>query len=509
MKRFALFTPFLFALASLLQLYYVAAVAVSPSQILRPLLVLWALLLCLLLPIQWLLRDWTWTAVFLVVFVLGFYYSSDFFSTISILILILSLVWLVFGRVAKIKVEISHFLNLLTGVGLFFVFYALFVIGAMLLKIPWSVYADSVASVKLNSQYNLSNPVVKRDIYYIILDGYARSDVLQELFGFDNSEFVNELKELGFIVPENFHSNYPMTHLSVTSTLNMEYLDELTPGLEQTYNRWLMKPFIDHSRVRTLLEGEGYKTISISSDWTITENATTDKYIHPYPVMLNDFERFVLGSTPMRVAGPLLQGFVSVGSAETHRKVVLFSLETLSSMPEVSGSKFVFAHIISPHPPFIFDKDGNPVAIPYTFNFKDGNEYPGAGEGYGWGYINQLQFINRRLKDTLSTIIANSENPPVIIIMADHGSGLLTDFSSAKNTCAWERFSPFAAYYLPEVDGQSIPSDGSAVNAFRIIFNEYFDAGFPLLESRQYFYRHPVSFYEFEDVTERVDDRCY
>ena len=69
-----------------------------------------------------------------------------------------------------------------------------------------------------------------------------------------------------------------------------------------------------------------------------------------------------------------------------------------------------------------------------------------------------------------------------------------------------ELFSPFAAFYLPGVEG--VPSDTSAVNTFRIIFNEYFNAGFPLLENRQYFYKYQVSFYDFEDVTAEINDRC-
>jgi len=71
-----------------------------------------------------------------------------------------------------------------------------------------------------------------------------------------------------------------------------------------------------------------------------------------------------------------------------------------------------------------------------------------------------------------------------------------------------ERFSPFAAYYLPGVDDYSITTITSAVNTFRIVFNKYFDANLPLRENRQYYYMNQLSFYEFEDVSTRVDDRC-
>jgi hypothetical protein len=98
-------------------------------------------------------------------------------------------------------------------------------------------------------------------------------------------------------VPDFSHSNYPATPLSIGSTLNMDYVQAFVPALNTSPHRWLMAPYIDHSRVRALLESQGYKTISISTNWTITDNVTTDVYLHPAPVMLTDFEGFILDLT--------------------------------------------------------------------------------------------------------------------------------------------------------------------------------------------------------------------
>jgi hypothetical protein len=508
MKRFALAIPFLFTLASLLQLYYISAIVVSPDQILRPLVALWLLLIFLILPVHYFLRDWNWTVLFLTVFVAGFYFSSTLFLTVFIFIIIGGGVWMTLGWLKNIKFGFGQWFGLLAGVGIFFVGYSLFVTGNMLMEIPWKSYKDAVYGVRTYSPENFSEPAIKRDVYYIVLDGYARSDIVQEVYGFDNSEFETYLEKLGFVIPVSYHSNYPATHLSIASTLNMQYLQELVPGLEKSYNRWLMKPIIDNSRVRTFLENEGYKTIAIGTNWSITNNTTTDLYYHPYPVMLSDFEGFVLDNTPLSAFVSLIQEFASVPSFESQRKTVLYNFETLASLPEVSGPKFVFAHIISPHPPFVFDRSGNPVDTPYSFSFKDADGYPGSPEEYRLGYLEQLQFVNHNLEKTIAVILSNSEIPPIIILQADHGSGLLTDFSSLSNTCVKERFSPFAAYYLPDLDGRSIPPEISAVNTFRIIINEYFNASLPLLENRQYYYKDPVSFYEFDDVTGLVNEQC-
>ena len=203
---------------------------------------------------------------------------------------------------------------------------------------------------------------VKRDVYFIVLDGYARADILQELYEFDNSEFISELERQGFVVPDAAVSNYPATHLSIPSMLNMDYIQNFAPGMENNYQRWLMSPFIDHSRVRAWLEQQGYTAVSISTNWSITDNATTDTYFQPYPVMLNDFEGFLLDSTPLNLFQPLLRTFASVPSFETQRRVILYNFESLARLPDIRGPKFVIAHIIAPHPPFVFDENGGTEA---------------------------------------------------------------------------------------------------------------------------------------------------
>jgi hypothetical protein len=122
--------------------------------------------------------------------------------------------------------------------------------------------------------------------------------------------------------------------------------------------------------------------------------------------------------------------------------------------------------------------------------------------------VAQVQFVNRQLQQTIDAILLQSDLPPIIILQADHGSGMLTDLASPEHTCIRERFSPFAAYYLPGVGHEVIPSDISTVNLFRILLNEYFETQLPLLESKQYFYKTTQSYYDFEDVTARLGDAC-
>src|SRR5262245_14735263 len=57
------------------------------------------------------------------------------------------------------------------------------------------------------------------DIYYIILDGYARHDVMKSHFDFDNTDFLDHLERKGFYVARNSTANYCQTPLCVSSSL--------------------------------------------------------------------------------------------------------------------------------------------------------------------------------------------------------------------------------------------------------------------------------------------------
>ena len=69
------------------------------------------------------------------------------------------------------------------------------------------------------------------NVYYIILDAYTSSKVLKDVFDFDNQDFISQLNERGFHVTENSHSNYASTFTSLTSSLNMEYVNYLTSAV--------------------------------------------------------------------------------------------------------------------------------------------------------------------------------------------------------------------------------------------------------------------------------------
>jgi hypothetical protein len=162
------------------------------------------------------------------------------------------------------------------------------------------------------------------DIYYIILDGYARSDYMHQAIGLDNSEFIAFLERQGFYVAANSRSNHNWTSLSLSSSLNLtlaQYLGaNMLPGYYPT-------PFVDHphSLVRRP-EQIGYRSVAFQSGYLPTEWIDADVYLGPATdspsspskgFQPNAFESMLLDTTLLQ---PLLSWppIVSPGDPNAH-----------------------------------------------------------------------------------------------------------------------------------------------------------------------------------------------
>jgi hypothetical protein len=313
------------------------------------------------------------------------------------------------------------------------------------------------------------------DIYYIITDSYARSDLLNANLDYDNSRFISDLEEKGFYVAKCSQSNYPRTDVSLGSSLNLDYLqnlnDKFNPKNEDRTQLW---ESILHSTARYELEKAGYKTVAFASGFAFTEITTADIYLSPSPIWsaMTEFETLLIRTTPARNLETL--GLVDLGQIDGQRyrdrtKLVLGSMEKLAQMP---GPKFVFIHLLQPHPLFVFGPNGSPTN---PAPFMDANGIY-SQENYYSGYRNQVEYISNQLEKAVSTLLTDSIRPPIIIIQGDHGPWLQTGS---------DQFKILNAYYLPGHNNLLYPTI-SPVNTFRLIFDTYLGADYPLLKDISY-----------------------
>jgi len=343
------------------------------------------------------------------------------------------------------------------------------------------------------------------DIYYIILDAYGREDTLLELYDYDNSSFINELQNMGFYVADCSVSNYEKTVFSLPTTLNMNYLDKLGgDNLKRKSAPYpdlvKFKSLFSNNEVRRFLEANGYTTVAFQTgyywaswqdadyyfSYTQINNGTDiEKFIH---TSLNEFESLLVQTsagllfTDLLNKGDLnldldIEDDQEVSIGETEKQIryntVNFALNMLEDIPNsIRGPKFVYAHIVSPHQPYVFDPNGEFVA-----NQDDVNQ----------GYPDQVLFINQRVLTIVENIIQSSEIPPIIILQGDHGP------PDTESTPA--RMEILNAYYLPDGGNNTLYSSITPVNSFRLIFDQYFGTKYGLLDDVSWrsvdFYRNP------------------
>jgi hypothetical protein len=344
------------------------------------------------------------------------------------------------------------------------------------------------------------------DIYYIVLDGYGRSDVLRELYDYDNSAILKKLEGLGFYVASAATSNYSQTMLSLSSSLNMTYLDTVAEQLgTQSNERAALKRLIADSRVVRRLKALGYRFVTFPSGFSGTQALDGVDLTMSSGYTPTEFHNLLIGRSPMPAMLAGLGVAVQDWQHAAHRRRIDHIFDTLPALGTASQPQFVFAHVLSPHPPFVFGSDGTPLNPPREFSFNDGSGWvrEGGRPAYLKGYAAQAQYIGARAADAASRILARNSNA-VIIIQGDHGPGAHLNMNSYSDSNMRERMAILNAYHVPPVVRERLYAKVSSVNSFRLVLGHLFGPRMEALQDEAYFspWRAP---YDFVHVTDEVN----
>ncbi|MFA9491114.1 MAG: hypothetical protein ACERK1_07780 [Anaerolineales bacterium] len=536
MKLVTLLTPFLFAVFPVFNLLEYNLGEVFAQDAIRALVISVFLAALLLLICYLIVRSWVKAAIMASILLLAFYSYGHLYNEIKVwniggyiigrhryllpaMISIVALIWFGIIRVRD-EATLIKILKWMFIASVVLVVIPVFEIGFYHqdeLGEMFHAEENEVSVIQPIQMSNAENP----DIYYIILDGYTREDILEEHFAYDNSSFIDSLERRGFYVASESNSNYAQTGLSMASSLNMEYVNYIsdTEGKSST-NRRLLNEMIASSKTAELLKSLGYRTVSFESGFVSAGfhepdiffapdySETQQKFALLSGLNLNEFEGILLSTTALRGIFDLYvqgqneaKGTISDFHHQKHRMRVLQTFSNMETVPDLEGPFLVYAHVISPHPPFIFGPLGEEVEMAGVYTHKD------AGcctkEEYIEGYTDQLSYISKITLLTIDRILVASDPPPIIIIQGDHGPASSLDWQSPTETSIAERVSILNAYYVPEYDQTAFYPSITPVNSFRLLFNTYFGTGYPILEDKIYFspWSRP---YDFVEVTDQV-----
>jgi hypothetical protein len=536
MNKKMVYYPFLFFLYPVLSLWAQNVREIFPLQVYRALLVT-ILLGVLFLLISWLVvRQWSKAALisaaaYLLVFSYGHLYNflkqvnDDLAHHRHILVvygcLLLIWIFMVLRRNAPIEVLSSMF----NVIGL-----TLLIMPVYVLLAHWFINANK-ASQPVPVAAMTGDDGQQPDIYYIILDGYGREDILEKYYGYDNSALIDYLEGKGFYVADQSRSNYISTVLSLSSSLNMQYIDTLMPHVNPLEDREVqlseyesdLLELIHHSDVRSFLAGNGYSLVTYDNDFktTIRDADVLLGYSSLFSrnggsegsksLNVNGFEGLLLETS---IARAWIDWQVAQGGGNIliespylgHRARVLDMFESLKEIPQLEGDNFVFMHFLVPHPPFVFGPNGEMIQHDNSFTLSDGVNYPGSPRKYAREYADQISYINQYIEQVVAHILDNSQTPPIIIIQGDHGPRMSLNFKNPGVEDLEGPFSNFNAFYLPGIDQEVLYPTITPVNSFRIVLNAYFGAGFELLADENYLSTstQPFNFMKITDLIQPV-----
>lgn len=340
------------------------------------------------------------------------------------------------------------------------------------------------------------------DVYYIILDGYGRHDALQQFIDYSNSDFLDALRKRGFLVADKSHSNYVQTEISIPSSLNMNFIPTLLPDIDPNEGQ---RVSLDHlardNEAERQFTARGYKTTLVTSGFPIFDHVASN---YMYTAKKNQ----TLMEATLTMSSPLANAGSDNAMYQERREQLLGAFEALKRMAgRRAKPRFIFAHILAPHPPFVFDAEGRPVRPPYPFGLWDGSDFEAAGmksDEYRKGYAEFVQNVNRWVLSAIDTILSKKGVRPIIILQGDHGSKRFLNQNDLSKTDVRECFANLFAILAPPSVMKGIYPSITPVNELRVVLNGLFNAQLPMLPDRSWYSAYDKP-YRFIDVTDAVD----
>lgn len=272
----------------------------------------------------------------------------------------------------------------------------------------------------------------------------------------------------------------------------MKYLNYLVDQVgERSTDRTPLRDLVMHHDVAKTFKSLGYKYVQIGSQWGWTAMPSPEadikiqskaeaeaKFLN---IPLDEFALVYLQTTALKpwIATNLRENLV----AKTQG-----AFDRTKQVPGRKEPTVTFTHVVSPHPPYLFDRNG---VIP--------DQTPLELDNHGFSdrekFVDQTVYVNNQILQLVDHILKESDQPPIIVIASDHGSAAslrsrdLVDIDPNKlnEKGVRERMGILNAYYFPDKQYDQLYETITPVNTFRVILKEFFDPKTELLPDRSYF----------------------
>lgn len=414
-------------------------------------------------------------------------------------------------RIAKRKGSFSEAFRLPTTFVANISVVAIFVLTAVSMQMGVTAYRVSAETNKI--QENVDAVEISGDgqtdahglpdIVHIVLDGYSRADVLQSSYNFDNSPFLSALADRGFRILGGAQTPYNQTLFVMSSIFSLGPIDG-----------FMTTPITDHSRIvmrrvlaQSVREGPVLKTLNqlgyhlqtAPSSYlplqlsSIAETVANGSIVNPLELQGNLILSYDLIAKPPILNILSEQWFDDRFGAPAVNFRLMQELPNRRFAERRNQPRFIYQHILAPHPPFNITADGSPRKTGGLREvLDDGPQLIGDDETnrilYREGYLEKLRYVNRAIVSHIDYLQKTRTGPLIIILHGDHGGGLNLDPEDKAKTCARERFSPLFAVYASDSSVlKEFNPDFNLVNTYRAIFRAILNSDLPDQPNRSKF----------------------
>lgn len=303
----------------------------------------------------------------------------------------------------------------------------------------------------------------KPNVYYLLFDEYGGDENLEYYFGYDNSDFYDQLEQRGFSVSHStYNTESCWTDTLVPNLLNLNYVasDDMPEKARREYleSPYLVELLRENGYGVNLINHRAYLRVSDARELTegqvednISEYLLENSIFYKIDYFYTRINRLLFENYRDNYAGPLTNCFDALKTC----------------YQETDGPTLTISYIQAPHAPFLFNSDGSLRELTTGWFWKDDTLYPG-----------QLQYVNSVILETIDNIQKNDPTA-VILLMSDHGARvplhMVEQFGGPRFDTQTQTHIMQNALCCVYVPGKDLDIEGmTGINATRTVLNNAF-----------------------------------
>ncbi len=270
------------------------------------------------------------------------------------------------------------------------------------------------------------------DVLFILLDAYGRDDILSELYGFDNSPFLGDMRRLGFSVDHSASANYNRTYATVSSIMDLGY--PIDVGLASDEQNGVVRGLLgQNGTLVSAFHQSGYEVTYSENGWggsrcgDDTDNCWREGTTANSAYNLARLTPFAPLSRIWFTHPLATKSFTQFQDLSA-----VFDDLTASDKPQL-----VWSHFMLPHPPLRLDRSCVAHREPWR-NSQTMTMGDSADALRREAYIDQMVCVNSVLLEQLEDVLR--QNPTTAVyVFGDHGPDGAGQLSTAPSDMTAEQ----------------------------------------------------------------------